>query len=252
MANCVHHPNKPADQTCNSCHEPVCEDCIVQYNPETKCKYCYANEIKLSAYERITKIRCAFIFTGISIIIPFLVLMFAGYDFVRSLATGLLWGSLVSFCSLFDTIVPKRLAIPAIYIAYKISKKFYVFYVIYEFIDIVIILMIAGLLSLLYNIRKILKYKKLYLQIIKDADEFIANYNRYFYHSVNYGSSNYDNTVCQQQDKTDFFAGCVDIPSVKERYHSLSLLYHPDKQHGDTSSFQEINNQYQEMLEKFN
>lgn len=52
-------------------------------------------------------------------------------------------------------------------------------------------------------------------------------------------------------EQTDFFAGCGDAASVKERYRSLMKIYHPDLQNGDTTFSQIINKQYEELEKKF-
>lgn len=54
----------------------------------------------------------------------------------------------------------------------------------------------------------------------------------------------------QAGEQTDFFAGCSDAASVKERYRSLMKIYHPDLQNGDTMFSQIINKQYEEQMEK--
>lgn len=55
----------------------------------------------------------------------------------------------------------------------------------------------------------------------------------------------------QGHEQTDFFAGCNDAASVKERYRALMKIYHPDLQNGDTTFSQAINKQYEDCVAKY-
>ena len=47
-----------------------------------------------------------------------------------------------------------------------------------------------------------------------------------------------------------FFAGVNSQSSLKKRYKDLLKIYHPDNKCGDTDAIQEINREYQRLLEK--
>ena len=55
----------------------------------------------------------------------------------------------------------------------------------------------------------------------------------------------------QKEAPMSFFAGCNDAESIKKRYRDLSKIYHPDAASGDSSSFVNIQNEYEELLAKF-
>lgn len=47
MQPCMNHPNVDADNTCASCHEPICSDCSVPLNDgKFLCPNCLRNEIR--------------------------------------------------------------------------------------------------------------------------------------------------------------------------------------------------------------
>ncbi len=68
------------------------------------------------------------------------------------------------------------------------------------------------------------------------------------YAEANQDYNEADETGAPDEALAGFFKGCNDIASVKSRYRALCKVYHPDTGNGDTSTFEEIQSQYDYML----
>lgn len=47
-----------------------------------------------------------------------------------------------------------------------------------------------------------------------------------------------------------YFAGVNALDALKKRYHDLLKIYHPDNQNGDTAASQQIQQEYDYLLER--
>ena len=70
-----------------------------------------------------------------------------------------------------------------------------------------------------------------------------------------YERTDYEDTVDDKENQTgiDWFAGIKSVDELKKRYRDLMKIYHPDNQAGDTNAVQQIQQEYEQLLNgKFN
>lgn len=82
-----------------------------------------------------------------------------------------------------------------------------------------------------------------YMRLANDKLRFEKERN--FYRMVNDGVES-DGSVMPKM----FFKGTHDQKSVKKRYKELIKIFHPDNMNGDCYTLQEINREYEQLMEK--
>lgn len=107
-----------------------------------------------------------------------------------------------------------------------------------------------------------------YLNFLDVSSEKIS-FNQYFDKEKLYRTSHYNRDFARKNAENDFFkqqkqnntsagkeiiyfAGINNIEELKNRYHALLKIYHPDNQNGDVSVSQKIQAEYDYLLNKFN
>lgn len=103
-----------------------------------------------------------------------------------------------------------------------------------------------------------------YLLYIKEEGENIT-FNEFFEKKKLYRIRNYNRDFMkhfsEEKEKEDekgtpteipivYFAGVYDLDALKKRYHDLLKIYHPDNQNGDTIASQQIQQEYDYLLER--
>lgn len=195
MAYCAQHPNKPAYKTCNYCHQPVCQDCIVKYSPHTKCKNCYANERRDFANGKVRRMQYAIVTT----VIAFLISSAVFYLFARDgnrlnvfdcIIIGLFISSFVSIATLFQDKVRKRVLAPILAAVYMTI----IYILSYQNIESPVfeyVVMLLGLQCMIINIKKLHRLKIKAAIINQQMDEFVEDFNRHTYQQMHFDGEKY-------------------------------------------------------------
>lgn len=55
-----------------------------------------------------------------------------------------------------------------------------------------------------------------------------------------------------EKGKSMYFAGVDSAESLRKRYHDLIKIYHPDNQNGDTTASKQIQQEYDDLMKRFN
>lgn len=261
MPRCYYHPEKGAYKTCNYCQRPVCQSCIWDYST-TLCVECYTNFRTATAYEKYTNVRNAFIIYGVFVVMFFLVIRLEGRGnlfehIVESLIVGIggfLW---IPLCKLFSKKISLVVCVISPFVVIGVIEK-----IIPSILATLFMLLLPVILVTLHiyllkrNYKSYLAEREECIQILNTYDGMRAkdyHQNRSDYnegvdeegstYDHNYGATNHNN----QRSETNFFAGCTTEESIKKRYKELVVIYHPDKQNGDTHMLQMINSQYEQL-----
>ncbi len=92
-----------------------------------------------------------------------------------------------------------------------------------------------------------MKWKLLEEEYIRLAnDKLRFERERNFYRLVNDGIDSSGKVTAKM-----FFKGTHDPKSIKKRYRELIKIFHPDNMNGDNYTLQEINREYDQMMEGF-
>ena len=113
----------------------------------------------------------------------------------------------------------------------------------------------------------------MYLEYL-DRSSNIISFNEYFEQEKLYRTSHYNSDFAQkysewkqtnshadsartgsvdsEKQSSIYFAGVNSLESLKKRYHDLLKIYHPDNQNGDNTASKQIQQEYEELLKKYN
>lgn len=107
-----------------------------------------------------------------------------------------------------------------------------------------------------------------YLEYLDNSTEIIS-FNEYFEQEKLYRTSHYNSDFARKHSEwkqsafrrgdqkknsereSTYFTGVDSLESLKKRYRDLLKIYHPDNQNGDTTVSKQIQQEYDELLKKY-